>query len=90
MTGCTVDMLILVQNHLQTIQVINNSRIQKHRFCEVHAYVRAQYAEIYSFLGYEVADIFNHTLIRSKQNFLCISFNYMHSKVAGHPITILF
>ena len=58
MTGCTVDMLILVQNHLQTIQVINNSRIQKHRFCEAHAYVRAQYAEIYSFLGYEVADIF--------------------------------
>lgn len=43
---------------LETIQVINNSRIQKHRFCEVHAYVRAQYAEIYSFLGYEVADIF--------------------------------
>lgn len=42
MTGITVDMLILIQNHLQTIQVINNSRIQKHRFCEVHAYVSAQ------------------------------------------------
>lgn len=57
MTRITVYMLILVQNHLQTIQVINNSRIQKHRFCEVHACVSAQYAEIHSFPGYGVADV---------------------------------